>query len=131
MSELKQNLKKYWTEKLVDSITLILFVIALFLAVPYSFVINKIVGVLAFGIIIAAFYFASKLTAKKFEKWVVPEIKAHQLFLFNLNDTFYRSIILFIIALIVSWSGISKWALIFFLGIFAWREIHKWRASKS
>lgn len=132
MSNLSQNVKKYFMTKLVDIIEIILFIYILFWVVP-NFALTKWYLFATAVLTLLLFLLVQHLTDLVFGEWGVPDMEIGELKNYNIIDSFYG---LFICIVAVSLGvyylkiDLKVWLTIFGF-IFLVKELLKWRKFKK
>lgn len=130
MTNLSENIKKYFATRIIDLIEIIILIMLMFYGI-YKFGQNTIVVI---GLVIAVliiFHFVQKYTNKIFEKWEVPELNISERKKYLLAGTYSSIVMAAVIYLIVFKWVYATLLLILFIAIIGFKEWRRWRDFKK
>lgn len=133
MTSFNDNVKKYFTERILDLSQIALLIVSLFMIAPFFFSINDYYGYGSAVVIFVLFYIMSKGTEKFLSKWEVGILSNDDEKKMLYVDTFY-GVFLTLIILVAAYffvrSSISI-VIIVLMFLLGFREIKKWRKFKT
>lgn len=128
MSNLSENIKKHFTDKIIDLIYIAALIGGVFFVLGLNTV-NEYVRLALIAVVLIVIWLLQKKTNKWLENWEVPSLVRPEQKSFNLCDTAYGVIIgvIFMILFYV-WSGKFVWLLFGFIVLMiVVREYKKWK----